>query len=140
MSVALLIITHAPFGSATVEVTTGTLGSLPLPTRVIDIPLDCDPEREKQRAQALIDELDQGDGVLLLTDLYGATPSNIASSLMDGEHQLTLISGLNLAMLLRVMNYAEDALPELAEKALSGGHSGIFVHPPLAQQESLDHA
>ncbi len=140
MSVALLIITHAPFGSATVEVTTGTLGSLPLPTRVMDIPRDCDPEREKQRAQALIDELDQGDGVLLLTDLYGATPSNIASSLMDGEHQLTLVSGLNLAMLLRVMNYAEDALPELAEKALSGGHGGIFVHPPLAQQESLDHA
>ncbi len=140
MSVALLIITHAPFGSATLAATSGTLGSLPLPTRVMDIPRDCDPESEKQRALALLNELDQGDGVLLLTDLYGATPSNIACSLMGGEHQLMLVSGLNLAMLLRVMNYAEGALPELAEKALSGGHSGIFIHPPLAQPEPLDHA
>lgn len=140
MSVALLIITHAPFGSATLEATTGTLGSLPLPTRVMDIPRDCDPESEKQRALALVNELDQGDGVLLLTDLYGATPSNIACSLMGGEHQLTLVSGLNLAMIIRVMNYASENLQKLAEIAVSGGHSGIFVHPPLAQQESLDHA
>lgn len=140
MSVAVLIITHAPFGSATLEATFGTLGSLPMPTRVMDIPRDCNPEQESERALALLDELDQGDGVLLLTDLYGATPSNIASSLIGGEHQLTLVSGLNLAMLIRVMNYASDTLPDLAEKALSGGHNGIFVYPPLAQQESLDHA
>ena len=140
MSVALLIITQAPFGSATLEATFGTLGSLPIATRVMDIQRDCDPQREKERAQALLDELDQGDGVLLLTDLYGATPSNIASSLMGGGHQLTLVSGLNLAMLIRVMNYAGDTLPDLAEKALGGGHNGIFVHPPLAQQEPLDHA
>jgi PTS system mannose-specific IIA component len=140
MSVAVLIITHAPFGSATLEATTGTLGSLPIATRVMDIQRDCDPQREKERALQLLDELDQGDGVLLLTDLYGATPSNIACSLMEEEHQLSLVSGLNLAMLIRVMNYAGNTLPELAERALSGGHNGIFVYPPLAQQESLDHA
>ncbi len=140
MSVALLVITHAPFGSATLEATFGTLGSFPLPVALMDIQPDCDPEQERQRALQLLDELDQGDGVLILTDLYGATPSNIACGLMGQKHQLVLVSGLSLAMLIRVMNYASEDLQSLAQKAISGGHSGIFVHPPLAQEEKLDHA
>ncbi|MEN8170250.1 MAG: PTS fructose transporter subunit IIA [Pseudomonadota bacterium] len=140
MSVALLLITHTPFGSATLEATIGTLGTLPLETRVMDIQPDCDLEQERNRARELLNELDQGDGVLILTDLYGATPSNIACSLMGEEHPLILISGLSLAMLIRVMNYAEDGLQALAEKALNGGRDSIYMHPPLAQQERVDHA
>jgi PTS system mannose-specific IIA component len=140
MSVALLIITHAPFGEAALEATFGTLGTLPVPTRILDIQPDCDLEQERHHARSLLKELDQGDGVLLLTDLYGATPSNIACSLMGGEHQLILVSGLNLAMLIRVMNYAEEDLPGLADKAVNGGRGGIYRYPPLAQQEELDHA
>jgi PTS system mannose-specific IIA component len=140
MSVALLIITHAPFGTAALEATFGALGRLPVPTRVLDIQPDCDLEQERHHARLLLQELDQGDGVLLLTDLYGATPSNIACSLMGGEHQLILVSGLNLAMLIRVMNYADDDLSDLADKAVNGGRGGIYRYPPLAQQEELDHA
>lgn len=139
MSVALLLITHAPFGSATLEAVLGTLGSLPLPTEVMDIRPDCDPEQEQQRAHQLLEQLDQGDGVLLLTDLFGATPSNIACSVMDGEHALTLISGLNLAMLIRIMNYAGDDLQSLAERALNGGISGIHMHQAVAVQEPITH-
>ena len=130
MTVALLIITHAPFGKAALEATFGTLGQLPLPTRVMDVQRDCDPEQARERARQYLQELDQGSGVLILTDLYGATPSNIASSLIGDDHQAILISGLNLPMLIRVMNYAGDDLQSLAEKALSGGHSGIFMYPP----------
>lgn len=140
MSVALLIITHAPFGKAALEATFGTLGTLPVPTRIMDIHPGCNPEQERSRARALLKELDEGDGVLLLTDLYGATPSNIACSLMGGEHQLVLVSGLNLAMLIRVMNYADEDLPGLAERAISGGRGGIYRHPPVAQQEQVNHA
>lgn len=140
MSVALLLITHTPFGSATLEATLGTLGTLPLATRVMDIKPGCDLEQERNRARGLLNELDQGDGVLILTDLYGATPSNIACSLIEEEHQLILVSGLSLAMLIRVMNYAEDSLQDLAEKAIKGGRCGIYMHPPLAQQERVDHA
>lgn len=106
----------------------------------MDIQPDCDLEQERNRARELLNELDQGDGVLILTDLYGATPSNIACSLMGEEHPLILISGLSLAMLIRVMNYAEDGLQALAEKALNGGRDSIYMHPPLAQQERVDHA
>ncbi len=140
MSVALLLITHTPFGKATLEATIGTLGTLPLPIKVMDVERDCDVEQARQQAGQLLDELDQGDGVLLLTDLYGATPSNIASSLMEGNHRLILVSGLNLAMLIRVMNYPGEDLPGLAQKAFSGGQSGVSMHPTLAQQEQLNHA
>ena len=139
MSVGLLIITHAPFGEATLKATFGTLGQLPLTTRVMDLIPDCDLEKERQRAKELLDELDQGDGVLILTDLYGATPSNIACSQIGEEAPYILVSGLSLAMLIRVMNYAKLDLARLAEKAVSGGHCGIFQHPPLAQQEQLNH-
>jgi PTS system mannose-specific IIA component len=140
MSVGLLIITHAPFGKAALEATFGTLGSLPLPTRIMDIHTGCDLEQERSHARTLLKELDQGAGVLILTDLYGATPSNIACSLMGGEHELVLVSGLNLAMLLRVMNYADEGLTGLADRALNGGKGGIYRYPPLAQQQELDHA
>ncbi|MCW8917452.1 MAG: PTS fructose transporter subunit IIA [Gammaproteobacteria bacterium] len=140
MSVGLLIITHAPFGKAALEAACGTLGSLALSTRVIDIHSSCNLEQEREHAKTLLHELDEGDGVLLLTDLYGATPSNIACSLMGGGQKRVLVSGLNLAMLIRVMNYADEKLPALAERAINGGHGGIHRYPPLAQEEPLNHA
>lgn len=132
MSVGLLIITHAPFGAATLEAASSTFGPLPMQVKVMDIATDSDLEQEKQRAGALLKELDQGDGVLLLTDLYGATPSNIASGLIHEGKLRILVSGLNLAMLIRIMNYSDETLQELADRAVSGGHNGIFVYPPLA--------
>ena len=72
-------------------------------------------------------ELDQGDGVLVLADLYGATPCNIGLSLGAIGVELRCVSGLNLPMLLRVLNYAQKPLDELAEIAASGGRGGIFI-------------
>ncbi len=62
--------------------------------------------------------------MVILTDLYGATPSNIAASL-SGQHATRAVSGVNLSMLIRVLNYPELSLDELAEKARSGGIDGI---------------
>ena len=140
MSVGLLIITHAPFGSAAVEAVFGTLGELPLTTRVLDMERDADMALTQEQAQALLNEVDQGDGVLILTDLYGATPSNIATQLLADDKPRQLITGLNLAMLIRIMNYPDLGLMELAQKAVNGAHSSIFAHPPLAQHQELDHA
>ena len=140
MSVALLIITHAPLGSATLEAARGTLGTTPLPVAVMDIPLDADPQREQQRAESLLRELDQGDGVLVLTDLYGSTPSNIASRLLQPGCDIRLLSGLSLPMLIRTMNYPTLPLDKLAEKAQSGAHAGILLKPEVATREHLNHA
>ena len=62
----------------------------------------------------------------MLTDLFGSTPSNIATRLMD-RHAVRIISGVNVPMLLRIMNYPELGLEMLAEKAASGAHDGVVV-------------
>ncbi|MDH5785839.1 MAG: PTS fructose transporter subunit IIA [Chromatiales bacterium] len=140
MSVGLLIITHAPVGSALVEAVFGTIGELPLTTRVLDIKRDEELEQAQAGARTLCDEVDQGEGVLILTDLYGATPSNVATTLITNEVPRMLVSGLNMSMLIRVMNYPDLPLPALVETARGGGHSGIFVYPPLAQSNEINHA
>ena len=74
------------------------------------------------KAQGLANDLDEGDGVLVLTDLYGSTPHNITRHL---HNQTSTVSGLNISMLLRALNYANNPLSDLAEKAQQGGHKGI---------------
>ena len=76
----------------------------------------------------ILDQLDEGDGVLVLTDAYGSTPSNIACRL-GARRQVAVVTGLNLPMLLRVLNYPALPLDELKEKAVSGGRDGVLLVP-----------
>ena len=77
----------------------------------------------------MIEQLDQGDGVLILTDMYGSTPGNIACALGQ-NNRVAVVAGLNLPMLVRVLNYPQLDLHTLAEKAESGGRIGIVPCPP----------
>jgi len=139
MSVSLLIIAHAPLGQSVLDAATGTLGHNPLKTAVLDVERSDEPDIAIIQAQRLVEELDQGDGVLVLTDIYGSTPSNIACSLLQREN-IRIITGLNLPMLIRVMNYADLDLPSLTDKAFSGGHDGILRHEPDLTRGSCTHA
>ena len=139
MSVSLLIVAHAPLGQAVLDAAVGTLGHNPLNTGMLDVQRDAEPDIAIIQAQRLVEELDQGDGVLVLTDIYGSTPSNIACSLLQREN-IRIVTGLNLPMLIRVMNYAGLDLPSLTEKAFSGGHDGILLRKPEAPQEKRNHA
>jgi len=76
----------------------------------------------------MVDELNSGDGVLILTDLYGATPSNIACRLTRFS-DVMVVAGLNLSMLIRVLNYPELSLTEMAERAVDGGRQGVMLLP-----------
>lgn len=125
MSVSLLLITHDPVGSALLKALTDTLGEdLPLATQAIDVEPNDQPEVILGAARLALQMLDQGDGILVLTDLYGATPCNIAVQLRlyDNVH---IISGVNFPMLMKLMSYPDANLATLVEKALSGGHQGI---------------
>lgn len=126
MSVGLLVITHERIASAIVDTAIHMLGASPLPVKVLTAAGDCDPEALLAEARAGIEALDCGDGVLVFTDIYGSTPSNVACSLVDGRRVLA-VSGMNLPMLVRVMNYPQLPLTELAEKAVSGGRDGVFA-------------
>jgi PTS system ascorbate-specific IIA component len=139
MSVSLLIVTHAPLGQAVLDAAVGTLGRNPLNTGVLDVMRDAEPDIAMIQAQRMVEELDQGGGVLVLTDIYGSTPSNIACSLLQREN-IRIVTGLNLPMLIRVMNYADLDLPSLTDKAFSGGHDGILLREPEISQEQLTHA
>ena len=127
MSVGVLIITHGEVGEQLIKTASSTLGdSLPLPCRTLSVSQTCDPDAMVEKGKALIESINSGEGVLVLTDIYGSTPSNIANRLGDAN-QIKVIAGLNLPMLIRILNYPDSGLSELADKALSGGHDGIIL-------------
>ncbi len=127
MSVGILLITHDDIGEALLETARATFGEeLPLCTEVVHACRKDEPERILEQARAAARRLDSGAGVLILTDLYGATPSNIALQLKQECSQMEVVSGLNLPMLLRTLNYADLELETLADYAVSGGRNGIF--------------
>ncbi len=127
MAVGILLLTHEGIGSALVAVAQRLLRQLPLKTEAFEVPFDGDPEALLPRASAALRRVDGGDGVLLLTDLYGATPSNLAARLARIGTPVRRVSALSLPMLLRVMNYAELGLNELPAVAAAGARNGV-VH------------
>jgi PTS system ascorbate-specific IIA component len=102
---------------------TQTFGLLPMPAQALAITSDCVPEQSLTQARALLSALDQGQGCLVFTDIFGATPSNIAHQLASED--TVIIAGLNLPMLFRVLNYPQSDLETLAEKAVNAGYEGI---------------
>jgi PTS system ascorbate-specific IIA component len=127
MSVGLLLLTHAGLGGALVGAARGVVGALPLRIEVQEFANGDDPEQYAHRAARAMRDLDDGMGVLLLVDLYGATPSNVAAAIGRQGTATRRVSGLNLPMLLRVLNYPEQSLDELATTAAAGARSGVVV-------------
>jgi PTS system ascorbate-specific IIA component len=127
MSVGVMLMTHEAVGQALISAAHHVLPTLPLNIQAVEVPGQADPDVMRTLTERHARELDQGEGVLVLADLYGATPCNIGLSLGPLGVRLRCVSGLNLPMLLRVLNYAEKPLDELAEIAASGGRGGIFI-------------
>jgi len=123
--VGLLIITHNNVGGALFDAALSVVGNCPLPYEILPVTQNSAPEERIKKAQKYLETLNQKDGVLVVTDMYGSTPSNIATKL--AADNVTIITGLNLPMLLRIMNYPNLPLDELADKALSGGQAGVII-------------
>lgn len=126
MTVGLLLITHNDIGSTLLATASRMLGECPLQAKVLAVTEDCEPARMRARAREMAEQIDNGDGVLVLTDMFGSTPSNIANGLEIGPKCLVL-AGVNLSMVVRVLNYPELSLVDLAAKALSGGKDGVLI-------------
>ncbi len=126
MSVGLLLITHKHIATSLLETARQMLDACPLSTRVLEVPLDHPVEDIIQQAHEHIKFLQTGNGVLVLTDMYGATPSNIARQICNHD-DCKLVAGLSLPMLVRVLNYPQLNLEDMALKAVSGGHDGILL-------------
>lgn len=127
MSVGVLLITHPGIGQALVEVATQLLRTLPLAVEVLEVPFDGDSGALLPRASAALRKVDAGAGVLVLTDLYGATPSNLAAQVARLGTPVRRVSAVNLPMLLRVMNYADQDLDSLPAIAAAGARNGVVL-------------
>ncbi len=132
MTVGLLLVTHHRIGAELLRTAMVTFGGCPMETRTIEVNADTDPDQLLDQARQYTQDLERGDGVLVLTDCFGSTPSNIANRLLE-NHNIRVVSGVSLPMLIRVMNYARLPLNELANKAVSGGCEGIVASPPLTR-------
>ncbi len=127
MAVGILLLTHEGIGSAMHGAATRLLTQLPLRTAFFEVPFDADPDTVLPQASAMMRKVDSGDGVLILTDLYGASPSNVAAELARLGTPARRVSALSLPMLLRVMNYPELTLADLPATAAAGARNGVLL-------------
>lgn len=127
MPVGILLITHEGSGSALVAIAGRLLRPMPLALAAFEVPFDADPDALLPAASAALRRVDGGEGVLVLTDLYGATPSNLAARLARLGTPVRRVSALSLPMLLRVLNYPELPLDEMPGVASAGTRNGAVV-------------
>ena len=127
MSVGVLLLTHEAMGDALIETARHLLGRISLKIDAFSIPPGSDTDFAMTSAAARVRKLDSGDGVLVLTDIFGATPSNVIDKIQPLGVKLRRVSGLNLPMLLRVLNYSEQNLAELAQTAADGARAGVRI-------------
>lgn len=127
MSTALLLISHGRLSQHLVDTLSEMLGGqLSLPVEVLEVRTVQDPELLIRQGQRAVERLDQGDGVLILTDTFGSTPSNIANQVARGAH-CRVVAGLNLPMLIKIFNYPDLTLDAMANAAVEGGRRGILL-------------
>ena len=124
--IGILIVSHGSFGEALLHSASHVLGKRPPQVRQMGVALHDDPDKVLPHARALLREVDTGDGVLVLTDMLGATPSNIATRLLS-PGRIEGIAGASLPMLIRALTYRDETLAAVVEKAMSGGRDGV-VH------------
>ncbi len=121
--IGILLLTHAPLGQAFIEAASHVFRGCPERIEAIDVWADQDTAEVKALAHQAISRLDNGSGVLVITDVMGGTPSNCTLTLSQPGH-VEVIAGISLPMLLRALTYRNDTLDVVVEMALAGGQGG----------------
>lgn len=126
--VGMLLITHGTLGESLIHCASHAMGERPPYVMQIGVTPHDDPEQILPQAIKLCRALDQGGGVLVLSDIFGATPCNIASRLLI-PGKVEGVAGVNLPMLIRALTYRNEPLRTVVDKALSGGAEGVMQMP-----------
>ncbi len=124
--IGVLLVTHGPLGANLIDAAVHVLGSMPEMLEALDVSSHADPKDVEATITRRMQALDKGDGVLVITDIYGATPSNCMCRALAPGHAAG-VSGVNLPMLLKLLNYRDLPLDQLAAKAAKGGQEGISI-------------
>ena len=124
--IGILIVTHGEIGTSLLDSASQILGARPQQVATLSVWRQDDPDDLVLRARELMDGIDAGDGVLILTDIFGATPGNVVSKLLQ-DGKVEGVSGVSLPMLLRVLTGRDGSIAAAVQRALSGGAEGL-VH------------
>ena len=131
--VGVLLVTHNGLGDSMVDCVRHVLGRVPDNLRVLSVLATDEPEDKTREGRALVEALDSGDGVLLLADMFGATPSNIGCQLCHLPN-VKGVAGGNLPMLLRAVCNSDKSLDELAQMTFDGGRDCIVSLNPDSEE------
>lgn len=134
--IGILIISHGSLGDSLVHCANHVMGYKAPRLMNLSITIKDDPDVAEEKARTLIEQLDSGDGVLMLCDICGATPCNIATRLVV-PGRVECLAGVNLPMLVRTLTYCNGSLAKVAEKALSGGRDGVMRISPAGAQDAV---
>jgi PTS system mannose-specific IIA component len=127
--IGILLMTHGTLGESLLHCASHILGNRPRQLAQIGVTPQDDPQLILPLAIRLARSVDSGQGILLLTDIFGGTPSNVASHLLL-PGKVEGVAGVNLPMLIRALTYRNEPLAVVLEKALSGGTEGVVRMPP----------
>ena len=123
--IGILVLTHEDLGEHMIRCASHVVGTNPPQLGYLSMFIHDAPDTILAKGRALIEQLDSGDGVLILSDMLGATPCNVASRLVQ-PGKVECIAGVNLPMLVRVLTYRQESLPVVVEKGLSGGQRDVI--------------
>ena len=123
--IGILIVCHGSLASSLAAAVTHVLGSRPPQFDSLSVAAKDDPAQLLPKARELVQTLDTGEGVLVFSDIYGATPCNLASKLVIAG-RVELLAGVNLPMLVRALTYRDRDLDTMTKKAISGGCDGVL--------------
>jgi PTS system mannose-specific IIA component len=127
--IGILIISHGTLGESLIHCASHMLNRRPPRLWQLGVTAQDDPSLLVPHARQMIKEIDDGHGVLLLTDMYGGSPSNVAAKLVI-PGRVEAVAGVSLPMLIRALTYREKSLPVMVTKAISGGCEGVMRVPP----------
>jgi len=136
--VGLLVLAQKDVAFGLLEAVDHVLGRRPQALAAFPVRYDMPPDELTAALAQAIHAIDEGDGVLILADIYGATHINVACRLLMRD-KVELVTGLNLPMLIRALNYQELPLAELIQKALTGGMEGIVCATDFCLLEKRKH-
>lgn len=123
--IGLLLITHDTLGESLIQCVCHVLNRRPDQFMQLGVAAGDDPKDLLPLARQLLALVDKGEGVLILTDIYGATPSNLAAKLLDSG-RVEGLAGVNLPMLLRAISYRDKGMDTLLARATGGGRDGVL--------------
>ena len=122
--IGMLLITHGRYGEDLLASASHVLGRPLTQVGHLAVSVKDEPEAMLGEARRVLKSIDDGNGVLVMTDMYGATPCNIATQLI-AEGNVEAVSGVSLPMLVRSLAYRDATLSKVRDKAIAGGTEGV---------------